>query len=864
VRRFPILVFSVVTAAVTCCGLAAGAGPAMGATPAAASHRAAAAAAAGGSWGTAQEVAATLNTGAAARATVNSVSCKSAGNCTAGGSYTDSSGHGQAFVVDETSGTWGQARAVPGMAALNAGGNAQVTSVSCASAGNCTAGGSYTDSSGHGQAFVVDETTSGGTGGTWGTAQEVPGTATLNAGNQFAPPQAVVTSVSCASAGNCTAGGWYTGSNSQTQAFVVDKTTSGGTGGTWGTAQQVPGTATLGYQGNAQVASVSCASAGNCAVVGNYGDSGGGSQVFVVDETSGTWGQAKEVPGTAALNTSGAAQVASVSCASAGNCATGGSYSGGGAGVFVADKTSGGTWGTAQQVPGIATLSGGTGGLAQVTSVSCASAGNCTAGGWYQEVSSGHKQVFVVNETGGTWGTAQAVPSLATLNAGGNAQVTSVSCASAGNCAAGGYYSVGSNRTQAFVVDETGGTWGKAQAVPGTAALNTGIFAQVTSVSCASAGNCAAGGSYKDSSGHTQAFVVDETQAQQGTVTVTPPPSQSTTIGGSADLQVHATDTAGGTLTFTATGLPTGVPISSTGRITGWPTTAGTYHVTVTATDALQASGSATFSWTVSNAPNQGPAGQVWLQNGGKCLDDPGGRTANGTRPQIWTCLGNTNQRWTVVQDGTLRAHGTSACLAENGTGNGSAVVLEACNGGSAQRWQAGTNGELVNTASGRCLDDTGRRTANGTLPQIWACGGGTNQHWIPAAAAIMSGIPGKCVDDTGSSTANGTRLQIWACTGAGNQRWTVQPDGTIRVSGKCLDVVGHGTTSGSPLDIWSCTGASNQHWKIVPEGPFGSEVVNPASNKCLADTGDSTANGTKLTIQNCQAQDPGTIWHVL
>jgi GH25 family lysozyme M1 (1,4-beta-N-acetylmuramidase) len=350
-----------------------------------------------------------------------------------------------------------------------------------------------------------------------------------------------------------------------------------------------------------------------------------------------------------------------------------------------------------------------------------------------------------------------------------------------------------------------------------------------------------------------------------GTITVTPPPSQSTAIGSSADLQVHATDTAAKyTPTFTATGLPPGTSITSSGRIIGWPTAAGTYNVTVTATDALQASGSTTFSWTVSNAPNQGPAGQVWLQNGGKCLDDPGGRTANSTRVQIWTCLGNTNQRWTVVQDGTLRAHGTSSCLAEAGTGNGAAVVLDACNGSSAQRWQVGTNAELVNTASGRCLDDTGARTANGTFLQIWACGGGTNQHWIPAAAPVMSGIPGKCVDDTGFSTANGTRLQIWACTGASNQRWTVEPDGTIRVSGKCLDIVGYGTTSGSSLDLWTCTGASNQHWKIVPEGPFGSEVVNPVSGKCLADAGDATANGSKLTIQNCQAQDPGTIWHVL
>jgi hypothetical protein len=40
----------------------------------------------------------------------------------------------------------------------------------------------------------------------------------------------------------------------------------------------------------------------------------------------------------------------------------------------------------------------------------------------------------------------------------------------------------------------SGGTWGTAQEVPGTAALNIGGAAQVNSVSCGSAGNCSAGG----------------------------------------------------------------------------------------------------------------------------------------------------------------------------------------------------------------------------------------------------------------------------------------------------------------------------------------------------------------------------------
>jgi Bacterial Ig-like domain (group 3) len=500
VRRFPALVFSVVTAAVTCGGLVAGAGPAIGATSAAASHRAATATAAGVTWGTAEEVPGTaaLNTGGTAA--VMSVSCASAGNCAAGGSYRDLSSHFQAFVVGETGGAWGTAEEVPGSAALNADGDAEVMSVSCASAGNCVAGGYYRDSPYHIQAFVVGET-----GGAWGTAREVPGSAALNTGHY-----AEVISVSCASAGNCVAGGFYTDSSSHIQAFVV-----GETGGTWGTAREVPGSAALNTGHFAEVISVSCASAGNCVAGGFYMDSPQSgtyhTQAFVVEETGGTWGTAREVPGSAALNAGGGAGVNSVSCASAGNCVAGGSYkdSSSHTQAFVVGET-GGTWGTAQEVPGSAALNAG--GSAGVNSVSCASAGNCAAGGSYTD-SSSHQQVFVVGETGGAWGTAREVPGSAALNAGGSAGVNSVSCASAGNCAAGGFYTDGSRpfpHNQAFVVGETGGTWGTAQEVPGSAALNTGGSAAVYSVSCAPAGYCATGGYYLSAGG--QAFV-DETQA---------------------------------------------------------------------------------------------------------------------------------------------------------------------------------------------------------------------------------------------------------------------------------------------------------------------------------------------------------------
>ena len=74
---------------------------------------------------------------------------RAAGECAAGGSYMDGSGDDQAFVVSETNGVWGNAVEVPGTAALNSGGHAVVYSVSCGAAGDCAAGGSYLDGSGH-------------------------------------------------------------------------------------------------------------------------------------------------------------------------------------------------------------------------------------------------------------------------------------------------------------------------------------------------------------------------------------------------------------------------------------------------------------------------------------------------------------------------------------------------------------------------------------------------------------------------------------------------------------------------------------------------------------------------------------------
>jgi len=337
---------------------------------------------------------------------------------------------------------------------------------------------------------------------TWGTAIEVPGLGSLNQGGN-----AQLASVSCASAGNCTAGGFYRDGSGHGQAFVVRQTN-----GAWAKAIEVPGSGTLDAGGGAEVNSVSCATAGNCAAIGVYADGSGKTQAFVVSKANGVWGNAIEVPGLGTLNKDGAVATDSVSCASAGNCAAAGGYIDGSDHfqVFVVSETNG-TWGTAIEAPHLGTLNAG--GDAAVFSVSCATAGNCAAGGFYTD-GSGHTQAFVVSQANGTWGNAIEVPGLGTLNAGGDAAVDSVSCASAGNCAASGFYNAipaaSGTDQQAFVVSERNGTWRTAIEVPGSGILNKGVQARAESVSCASAGNCAAGGFYTDSSRHEQAFVVSK------------------------------------------------------------------------------------------------------------------------------------------------------------------------------------------------------------------------------------------------------------------------------------------------------------------------------------------------------------------
>ncbi len=102
------------------------------------------------------------------------------------------------------------------------------------------------------------------------------------------------------------------------------------------------------------------------------------------------------------------------------------------------------------------------------------------------------------------------------------------------------------------------------------------------------------------------------------TVSVTSPGTQTSVTGKAVSLQVAGADSGTGTtLTYTATGLPAGLSMSTAGLITGTPSAAGTTTVTVNVSDQFTNAGSTQFGWTVvTPGPPSATLGATGLRSG--------------------------------------------------------------------------------------------------------------------------------------------------------------------------------------------------------------------------------------------------------
>lgn len=359
-------------------------------------------------------------------------------------------------------GTWSSPSVVPGITGLNPVG-AQVRSISCADTGLCIAGGDYADANGDGRVFLSERT-----GSTWGNAFELPGV-TAAPGLGYAS----VRDISCSSDGGCSMVGDY-GGGATAMSFVA---TRGGGG-----AIDVPGLAAVNVGNNVQATGISCASAGNCSIIGTYVDSLSREQVYVSNQEAGSWSNVQTLTGFSDI-----AIPSGISCGAADDCVAVGFMVGTPFSGFIVERT-GSSWGTPIWLPIY------TGNVAART-VSCVTAAFCVVG---VDADDPDTAGYTMTRINGNWSFPQAVPNLANLAnlAGTNVtQVWEVSCWAVGTCSMTGTIGTG-NQIRTWVADMEGGTWGDAQLVPGSAALGDGSGAMPKHISCSSSGLCAIAGQY--------------------------------------------------------------------------------------------------------------------------------------------------------------------------------------------------------------------------------------------------------------------------------------------------------------------------------------------------------------------------------
>jgi hypothetical protein len=212
-----------------------------------------------------------------------------------------------------------------------------------------------------------------------------------------------------------------------------------------------------------------------------------------------------------------------------------------------------------------------------------------------------------------------------------------------------------------------------------------------------------------------------------GDVTVQSPGNQGNYQYTKLTLQAIGTSSDGFRVTWSATGLPSGMSISSSGLISGQVKGApGSYTVQVSASDTT-GTASARFAWAV-----KADVGSTVTNKGsGVCLNDYKWMITPGNEIVLWKCGSYGNEKFT---------HPTS-------------------------------RGELI--VFGQCLTDP-RNHGAGQIQQIYPCTGSANQEWYHNSKhEYVLKKNGLCLTDPANATQNGTPAVIEPCTNASDQEWT-------------------------------------------------------------------------------------------
>ncbi len=125
--------------------------------------------------------------------------------------------------------------------------------------------------------------------------------------------------------------------------------------------------------------------------------------------------------------------------------------------------------------------------------------------------------------------------------------------------------------------------------------------------------------------------------------------------------------------------------------------------------------------------PTLPPHGQVYNGDSPRCLD-----SGTPTGALLFNCSTSIYQLWVYNRSDEIVGNSPTGCLDDGAGQNGSRVVLKPCTGSTSQQWIGDPfGGTFVNVASGKCLDaDLGTIGGQGTIVQVWSCGGASNQIW--------------------------------------------------------------------------------------------------------------------------------------
>jgi len=616
-----------------------------------------------------------LNAGVGTRSSLQHVSCSSALDCIATGTYTDTNGILQPVIETESGGTWTAEEApLPADAdqsLVQMDGGDTLNSLSCSTSGSCVAVGTYvTGPAPPGDPFgaVLQSFVDTLSNGAW-TATKLP----LPSDAASIGVQSSYWTVSCGDAGDCAAVGGYW-SATDNVGTVLDTLSSG----TW-TAIAAPLPADA-VQGNLTYPSIACAPGGSCVAIGVYentANSTGVGSSFIDTLSTGTW-TSVEAPLPPTAPPGATIDLAKLACPAAGQCVAVGGYAALGGTEGVMENQVGSAWVPSETpAPGYDPTMGGM----FFSNVSCPGAGACDAGITYYD-SSGATQLAVeidpslpptttiasVTPSGPGVGQSAILTADVSANATPTGTVTfwsgtTLLCSTTlingnGSCGVASWptgadivnASYSGNSTLAPSLGTVGAALITTTGLPvatagvpysasltasgGTAPLSWSVFGTLPiGLNLSTSGVIT--GSTIDAGVH--AVTVEATDANGLSATATyllivDAPSAITSLA-------HAEFTKGvfGSFTPTATGypeptismtgtLPAGITFSA-GKFSGNPTTTGIFPITITASNGVGTDATQSFTLTVGQAPTitsftptRGPVGTVVTINGTNLL----------------------------------------------------------------------------------------------------------------------------------------------------------------------------------------------------------------------------------------------------